>query len=480
MGYKCAVVGAAGGIGQPLALLLKNNPDVEELSVFDVIPLAAGVAADLSHINTGAKVTGYSGFGHDDIRSAIKDCDVVVIPAGVPRKPGMTRDDLFKINAGIVKGIAEAVADVCPKAMVCVISNPVNSTVPIFAGVLKAKGVFDPKRLFGVSTLDIVRANTFVAELKGLDVKDVSVPVIGGHSGVTIVPLLSRTVPAVEFTQEEAEKLTHRIQNAGTEVVEAKAGAGSATLSMAFAGARFAGSVMKAMSGEKIVECAYVTSSVQEGVSFFATEITLGKDGVDTIHPIGKVSEFEQKNIDTAIDALKGNIKAGEDFLSHTLRPLSFPNLVLTHRQSVKMSSDLLWLITKNTSSFIVKSNGVALSSEPMNLKNLHSFKYSGICNKKAVGVSNAKSGISMHQKTKFAKNKPAKGVRSVVFNGKNGSRRVLKSVKTATAGNYYRADLSDAAVRRASAILYSKKVKKNSRGGISRRQARKNAAAQE
>ncbi|KNC86327.1 malate dehydrogenase, mitochondrial [Sphaeroforma arctica JP610] len=316
MAFKCAVVGAAGGIGQPLSLLLKNDPLVKELSVFDVIPLAAGVAADLSHINTGAKVTSHHGFDGADIRAALTGCDVVVIPAGVPRKPGMTRDDLFKINAGIIKGIAEAVADACPKAMVCVISNPVNSTVPIFAGVLKAKGCFDEKRLFGVSTLDIVRANTFVAELKGLNVTDVNVPVIGGHSGVTIVPLLSRTTPACEFTQEEAEKLTHRIQNAGTEVVEAKAGAGSATLSMAFAGARFANSVMKAMNGEDITECAYVYSSIQDGVSFFSTEISLGKEGISKINPIGKVSDFEQKNIDIATDALKANIAAGENFLS--------------------------------------------------------------------------------------------------------------------------------------------------------------------
>lgn len=107
-----------------------------------------------------------------------------------------------------------------------------NSTVPIAAEVLKAKGVYDPKKVFGVTTLDVVRANTFVAQKKGLRLIDVNVPVIGGHAGVTILPLLSKTKPTVEFTPEEVEELTVRIQNAGTEVVEAKAGAGSATLSM--------------------------------------------------------------------------------------------------------------------------------------------------------------------------------------------------------------------------------------------------------
>jgi Malate/lactate dehydrogenases len=91
---------------------------------------------------------------------------VVIIPAGVPRKPGMTRDDLFNTNASIVRDIIKAVAEVAPKALIGIISNPVNSTVPIAAEVLKKAGVFDPRRLFGVTTLDIVRANTFVAEAK--------------------------------------------------------------------------------------------------------------------------------------------------------------------------------------------------------------------------------------------------------------------------------------------------------------------------
>jgi malate dehydrogenase len=98
----------------------------------------------------------------------------------------MTRDDLFKINAGIIKNLATAIAATCPKALICVISNPVNSTVPIVAQVMKDAGVYDPKRLFGVTTLDIVRSSTFVSQLKGGDPREIVVPVIGGHSGATV------------------------------------------------------------------------------------------------------------------------------------------------------------------------------------------------------------------------------------------------------------------------------------------------------
>ncbi len=133
---------------------------------------------------------------------------VVVIPAGVPRKPGMTRDDLFAINAGIVRDLTAACAKHCPGALINVISNPVNSTVPIAAEVLKGMGVYDPKKLMGVTTLDVVRAKTFYAEKAGLDVSSVDVPVIGGHAGGTILPLFSQATPVADLDAETIDALT--------------------------------------------------------------------------------------------------------------------------------------------------------------------------------------------------------------------------------------------------------------------------------
>merc|ERR1712232_855695 len=194
--FKCSVLGAAGGIGQPLSLLMSINPRVTALTCYDVAPITPGVACDLSHIATNATCTGFTG---DELTKALDGCDVVVIPAGVPRKPGMTRDDLFNINAGIVKTLIAGCAEACPKATILVISNPVNSTVPIAAAVLKAKGVYNPRKLFGVTTLDVCRARTFVGQAKGNDILKTRVPVIGGHAGTTIVPLLSQATPAVKF-----------------------------------------------------------------------------------------------------------------------------------------------------------------------------------------------------------------------------------------------------------------------------------------
>ncbi|MGO1246279.1 MAG: malate dehydrogenase [Oceanisphaera sp.] len=309
---KVAVLGAAGGIGQALALLLKNNlPAGSALSLYDIAPVTPGVAADLSHIPTAVEVIG---FGGEDPTPALEGADIVLISAGVARKPGMDRADLFNVNAGIVKNLIEKVATTCPNACVGIITNPVNTTVAIAAEVLKKAGVYDKNKLFGITTLDIIRAETFVAQAKGLNVADVNVPVIGGHSGVTILPLLSQ-VEGVSFSDEEIEKLTHRIQNAGTEVVEAKAGGGSATLSMGQAACRFALSLVKAMEGETdVVECTYVEGG-SEHAQFFAQPVLLGKNGVEKVLPYGELSAFEEKAMNEMLDTLKGDIDKGVEFV---------------------------------------------------------------------------------------------------------------------------------------------------------------------
>lgn len=116
-------MGASGGIGQPLSLLLKRSSLVTELNLYDIVN-TPGVAADLSHIETKSVVKGY--VGPDQLKDSLRGMELVMIPAGVPRKPGMTRDDLFNTNASIVRDLAAACAEVCPKALIGIISNPVN------------------------------------------------------------------------------------------------------------------------------------------------------------------------------------------------------------------------------------------------------------------------------------------------------------------------------------------------------------------
>ncbi len=325
-----AVLGAAGGIGQPLSLLIKASPTlaacVSTLKLYDVAP-TAGVAADLSHIDTLMNVEHYS--GEAQLPLCLKDTDMVIIPAGIPRKPGMTRDDLFKINAGIVSNLAENIAKHCPMAWTLIISNPVNSTVPIASEVMRRHNVpgFE-KRLFGVTTLDVVRANTFVQEhIGGHGGRgNVNVTVVGGHAGVTIQPLLS-TVPSFNWnrrpTAGEKAALVQRIQEAGTEVVKAKNGAGSATLSMAFAAVRFLSRCIDARLGESVVECAYVNWNGGQGfefegdrVQYFAGPVRLSAEGIVSSIEDWKrgLSDVERKGLREALRQLRGEIEKGTMF----------------------------------------------------------------------------------------------------------------------------------------------------------------------
>merc|ERR1712212_596569 len=289
-----AVMGASGGIGQPLSMLLKLNPGVTKLALYDIVH-TPGVAADLSHIESVADVKGF--VGKDQLEESLQGSEIVVIPAGVPRKPGMTRDDLFNTNASIVATICQAAAKVCPNAMIAIISNPVNSTVPIACEIYKKAGALNPKRIFGVTTLDVVRSNAFIGNLKNIDPTKVNCPV-------------------VEFPADTLKALTERIQDAGTEVVKAKDGAGSATLSMAYAAARFTDSLIKGMKGvEGVTECAYVESDVTEA-KYFATPLVLGPNGIEKNLGLGTLTEFEQGLLAAAIPELIGSIKKGEEFVA--------------------------------------------------------------------------------------------------------------------------------------------------------------------
>jgi len=317
---KVVVCGAAGGIGQPLSMLLKSNlPPGSVLALYDVVNVT-GVAADLSHINTHVKIETHLGdlknpSNVEERDKALKGADVVIIPAGVPRKPGMTRDDLFKVNAGIVKGLIEGIAVHCPQAWIGLITNPVNSTVPVAAEVLKKHNVYNPHKLFGVSTLDIQRAQTFIGELRGQDAAKVVVDVIGGHSPETMIPVLSHVEG--KFTEAEAKDLTVRVKEAGTFVVNAKDGQGSATLSMAYAAAKFTASIIRAINGESVREVAYIDAhalKVETPTQYFGLAIELGKTGITKAFPIPSLNEYEQAQMKEAVPALQQNIETGVTF----------------------------------------------------------------------------------------------------------------------------------------------------------------------
>merc|ERR1712166_1505897 len=299
------------------SLLMAQCPMVSELAIIDLnvamVP-AEGVQADLSHIEGKCKVTSTVLVLNEDkaidkAGDVLQGCDLVLVPAGVPRKPGQDRKDLLNINCNIAKGTVEACAKHCPNAVLGLIVNPVNSVVPAMCEMWKKAGL-DARKIVGISTLDIVRANKFVQEITG---KPAQITVIGGHAGATILPLFSQDAAGASIPDEMIPDLDKRVQDAGTEVVAAKNGKGSATLSMSYAGARLGDAVLNGLAGVPTTECAYVMSSITQ-LPYFASKVTFGKSGIEKVHPIGSMSKHEERRFKEMIPALKDEIDAGLEY----------------------------------------------------------------------------------------------------------------------------------------------------------------------
>merc|ERR1712115_376613 len=143
--------------------------------------------------------------------------------------------------------------------------------------------------------------------------RDIEVPVIGGHAGITIMPVFSQDPIAATVDASQIPDLDKRVQDAGTEVVNAKGGKGSATLSMAYAGARLASSILSGLAGKPTVECAYVMSNITE-LPYFTSKVRFGKRGVEEVLPIGKLNTYEQKRLDEAKAQLKTEIESGLNY----------------------------------------------------------------------------------------------------------------------------------------------------------------------
>ncbi|CCH59678.1 hypothetical protein TBLA_0B08630 [Henningerozyma blattae CBS 6284] len=326
------VIGAAGGIGQSLSLLLKtsNYPTTRPVNVnlFDVNTTGLnGVATDLSHMNTQANVKACH-----SLQDAVTDADLIVIVAGVPRKPGMTRDDLFNINAGIIKNIATNIRqysrNLDTSLFTLLISNPVNSLLPVLNNVLPSHA---HSRCLGITNLDLIRASEFLSELLDTQEKQ-NIPVIGGHSGNTIVPCFSYSKDYAKLSKDQIDSLIHRVQYGGDEVVQAKNGQGSATLSMAFAAFKVI-QLLVPLVLKKIdyVEGAFylelqndILGSVklrnllnEPELNYFAAPCKINYTGTYLIDYsiINGLNQFEKDVLlPKAIDELKGNAQKGERY----------------------------------------------------------------------------------------------------------------------------------------------------------------------
>ena len=302
---RIALIGG-GQIGGNLALLAAQN-ELGDIVIFD-IPKAEGMvkgkALDLMqlrpHDGYDVNITGTSNW------KDVKDADVFIITAGIPRKPGMDREDLLDINLGIMKDVAENIKEQAPNSFVIVISNPLDAMVYAF---YKTSGFKSNKVVGMAGALDSTRFRTFIAMETGFSVQDVTCMVLGGH-GDTMVPITRlATIGGVPLgdliSEEKITKIEERTRFAGGEIVKLF-GNGSAFYAPAQSAIEMAESYLR--DKKRVIPCATLCNG-EFGIDgyFIGVPTVIGSNGVEKILDF-KLKENEQEALNQTLEAVKKTV----------------------------------------------------------------------------------------------------------------------------------------------------------------------------
>lgn len=302
---KITVVGA-GHVGATTALRVAEKRLANEVVLIDILEgIPAGKGLDLWE---SAPVEGFDCkvIGSTNDYSLTKNSDLVVITAGLARKPGMSRDDLQEKNAGIVKTVTENIANHSPQCKIIVVTNPLDVMTYV---AMKVSG-FEPNRVFGMAgVLDTARYRTFISMELGVSVRDISALVLGGH-GDDMVPLPRLTtvggIPLTELmSADRINAIVDRARNGGAEIVKYLK-EGSAYYAPSAAVAEMAESVIR--DSKRVLPCAawlngeYGLKNVYSGVP-----VKLGKDGVEKIYEV-KLNEAELKMLQESAGHVQASI----------------------------------------------------------------------------------------------------------------------------------------------------------------------------
>jgi malate dehydrogenase len=306
---KITIVGG-GNVGASVAVWAasKELGDIVLVDVPAVEGLPQGKALDLYQASPiegfDAKITGATSY------ELTADSDIVIITAGIARKPGMSRDDLLNINTGIVKSVAEQAAKFSPSAVIIVVSNPLDAMVYT---AWKASG-FPTRRVIGqAGVLDTARYRAFLAAEIGCSVEDVQALLLGGH-GDDMVPLVRYTfaggIPITQLVSpDRLNDIIRRTRNGGAEIVSLLK-TGSAYYAPSAATVQMAESIIK--DKKRILPCAaYCDKEYGVGGYFVGVPCILGKEGVERIIEIDLDPE-ERKAFQTSVEHVKQLVNPGK------------------------------------------------------------------------------------------------------------------------------------------------------------------------
>ena len=303
---KISLIGA-GQIGGTLAHLIGLKELADEVVLFDVASgIAKGKALDIAQ---SSSVDGFNvKFSGTDNYEDIKDSDVIIITAGVPRKPGMSRDDLLGINLKIIKQVAEGIKKYSPNAFVICITNPLDVMVMAFQ---KYSGLPTNKVVGMAGILDSSRFKLFLSLELNVPVKEIHAMVMGGH-GDTMVPLprftkisgkpLNELVKQGKISEERLESINQRTRDGGAEIVKYLE-KGSAFYAPAASGVEMAKAYMN--NENKVLPCAaYLKGEYGVNGIYAGVPVVINNKGIDKIEVI-ELDQKEKEQFDHSIEAVK-------------------------------------------------------------------------------------------------------------------------------------------------------------------------------
>ena len=306
MSKKISLIGA-GQIGGTLAHLIGLKELANEVVLFDVASgIAKGKALDIAQ---SSSVDGFNvKFSGTDNYEDIKDSDVIIITAGVPRKPGMSRDDLLGINLKIIKQVAEGIKKYSPNAFVICITNPLDVMVMAFQ---KYSGLPTNKVVGMAGILDSSRFKLFLSLELNVPVKEIHAMVMGGH-GDTMVPLprftkisgkpLNELVKQGKISEERLESINQRTRDGGAEIVKYLE-KGSAFYAPAASGVEMAKAYMN--NENKVLPCAaYLNGEYGVNGIYAGVPVVINNKGIDKIEVI-ELDQKEKEQFDHSIEAVK-------------------------------------------------------------------------------------------------------------------------------------------------------------------------------
>lgn len=319
---QVSIVGATNEVASHVAMFLKHSDHISQLNLFDDDERVHGLASELNQIPGRANVQTF--MGDVNLPSALDSSKLILMLQNTVNRRGNTAEQNVAINSLSIKRLCKAMTNRNSNAFLAVSTGPVNSTIPLISTLLFKNGGYNPQKVFGITNVDSARSRSVAAQTLKVNPDLLKIPVIGGHSKDTVVPLFSNICPThLSIECSQANMLTSMVRKAEEEVVCKKNNGQPDTLAMAWSISEFVDGIVKAMLGEVLILNCY-TANPHFGTRYFAGPCIVGPDGIQSTCKELSLSDLESTLLAKALPIIYDDVALGESFGRSGLEPTRF------------------------------------------------------------------------------------------------------------------------------------------------------------